>query len=248
MGLEQTVLARYIPKHIAIIMDGNGRWAKKRRMPRTYGHKKGSENLKDIALYCNKLGIEALSVYAFSTENWKRPKEEIDFLMKLPTEFEETFKGKFEDEDIRVIFSGRRDRFPQEVVTLIERVEEKTKDRKGLVLNICFDYGSHTEMLEAVKVISQKYKDDEITLEDIDISLMNNHLYTKELPPLDLLIRTSGEHRISNFLLWQLAYSELYFASVHWPAFNQKELLKALDDFQRRDRRFGGLDKGSEKK
>lgn len=247
MGLEQTVLARYIPKHIAIIMDGNGRWAKKRHMPRTYGHKKGSENLKNIALYCNKLGIKALSVYAFSTENWKRPKQEIDYLMGLPKEFEETFKGQFEEEDIRVVFSGRRDRFPKDVVDLIERVEDKTKDRNGLVLNICFDYGSHTEMLEAVKVISQEYKDGVIGLDDITVELMTNHLYTKDLPPLDLLIRTSGEARISNFLLWQLAYSELYFASVHWPAFSEKELLKALNDFQTRDRRFGGLDKGSDK-
>lgn len=244
MGLEQSVLQGYIPQHIAIIMDGNGRWAKARRMPRTYGHKKGSENLKDIAIYCNKLGIKALSVYAFSTENWKRPKEEIDYLMSLPKEFEETFKGRFEEEDIRVVFSGRRDRFPKDVVELIERVEEKTKDRKGLILNICFDYGSHTEMLEAVKTISEEYKNGLISLDDITVERFDDYLYTKELPPLDLLIRTSGEERISNFLLWQLAYSELYFAKAHWPAFNQKQLLKALADFQSRNRRFGGLDKG----
>lgn len=246
MGLEQTVLGRYIPRHIAIIMDGNGRWAKKRRMARTYGHKKGSENLKDIAIYCNRLGIQALSVYAFSTENWKRPKEEIDFLMSLPKEFEKTFKGKFEEEDIRVMFSGRRSKFPKEVVELMERVEEKTKDRKGLVLNICFDYGSHIEMLEAVKAIATEYKEGLIALDDITVDYMDQHLYTKDLPPLDLLIRTSGEQRISNFLLWQLAYSELYFAKVHWPAFTEKQLLKALDDFQCRNRRFGGLDKGEQ--
>ncbi len=241
MSLESRVLSRYIPNHLAIIMDGNGRWAKKRGLSRTMGHKKGSENLKDIAIYANKLGIKALSVYAFSTENWKRPKAEIDYLMKLPAEFRETFKGKFKENDIRVIFSGRRDRFPKDVQELIIEVEESTKDRIGMILNICFDYGSYTEILDAVKEISKDYKKGKIKLDDISEELMTSHLYTKELPKLDLLIRTSGEKRISNFLLWQLAYSELYFAKVHWPAFNNKQLLKALNDFQNRNRRFGGL-------
>jgi undecaprenyl diphosphate synthase len=241
MSLEKDVLKGYIPKHIAIIMDGNGRWAKKRGMPRTFGHKKGSENLKNIAIECKKLGIKALSVYAFSTENWKRPKAEIDYLMELPGEFEETFKGQFKEEDIRVMFSGRRDRFPKKVQDLIERVEEKTKDRRGMTLNICFDYGSYTEMLDAVKEIASEYKEGLIDLKDINEERMTSKLYTKDLPHLDLLIRTSGELRISNFLLWQLAYSELYFASVHWPAFNKKQLLKAIRDFQSRNRRFGGL-------
>lgn len=241
MSLEDRVLNGYIPGHIAIIMDGNGRWAKKRAMPRTFGHKKGSENLKDIAIVCNEIGIKALSVYAFSTENWKRPKAEIDYLMALPGEFKEVFKGKFKENDIRVIFSGRRDRFPKDVQELIKEVEEKTKDRKGLILNICFDYGSYTEIIDGVKEISKKYKKGDIKLDDINIELMNDHLYTRELPHLDLLIRTSGEERLSNFLLWQLAYSELFFAKKHWPAFNRKELFKALDNFQKRNRRFGGL-------
>ena len=246
MSLEDRVLSRYIPKHIAIIMDGNGRWAKSKNRRRTYGHKKGSENLKDIAIACQQLGIKALSVYAFSTENWRRPKAEIDYLMKLPSQFEETFKGRFKETDIRVMFSGRRDRFPADVQDLITRVEEKTKDRTAMTLNICFDYGSYTEMLDAVKEISVAYKNDEIDLDDITEDLMTSYLYTKELPKLDLLIRTSGEQRLSNFLLWQLAYSELYFADVHWPAFDKQELLKALDDFQSRNRRFGGLKKGEE--
>lgn len=241
MSLEKRVLSKPIPRHIAIILDGNGRWAKKRGLPRTLGHKKGTENLKDIALECQKLGIKALSVYAFSTENWKRPKAEIDYLMQLPNAFEEEYKGNFKEHDIRVIFSGRRDRFNEKVTELIKRVEEKTKERKGMILNICFDYGSQTEILEAVKEISKKYKKGDIKLDDIDASLMDEHLYTKELPPLDLLIRTSGEQRISNYLLWQLAYSELYFPKVPWPAFNRKELLKAMDSFQKRNRRFGGL-------
>lgn len=246
MNLENRVLNGYIPQHIAIIMDGNGRWAKKRRMPRTYGHKKGSENLKDIAIACKEIGIKALSVYAFSTENWKRPKAEIDYLMGLPKEFEETFKGKFEEHDIKVIFSGRRDRFPDHIIDLMNRVEEKTKDRNGMTLNICFDYGSYTEMIDAVKEIATEVKKGSVQIEDINESMFSNHLYTKDLPDLDLLIRTSGELRISNFLLWQLAYSELYFPKVHWPAFDKKQLLKAIDDFQKRNRRFGGLKKEEE--
>lgn len=246
MSLESRVLMGYIPKHIAIIMDGNGRWAKNRKLPRTFGHKMGSENLKNIASICNEIGIRALSVYAFSTENWSRPQKEIDYLMSLPKEFEETFKGKFKEEHIRVIFSGRKDRFPMDVQGLIKRVEEKTKDRTGLILNICFDYGSYTEILEGVKEISELYKKGIIGIDDINEELMTNHLYTKELPKLDLLIRTSGEERISNFLLWQLAYSELFFAKKNWPAFKRKELFKALDNFQKRNRRFGGL-KGDKK-
>jgi len=241
MSLEKRVLSNNIPNHIAIILDGNGRWAKKRGLPRTMGHKVGADNLKKIAIECSNLGIKALSVYAFSTENWKRPKEEIDYLMKLPKEFEEGFKGEFEDNGIRVMFSGRKDRFNNEVLGLMKRVEDKTKDRDKMILNICFDYGSQYEITEAVKQISMKYKENKIKLEDINEEMIGNHLYTKDLPKLDLLIRTSGELRISNFLLWQLAYSELYFPKVPWPAFNKKELLKAMDSFKKRNRRFGGL-------
>lgn len=241
MNLEKRVLSKKIPEHIAIILDGNGRWAKKRNLPRTLGHKAGSDNLHKIAISCSMIGIRALSVYAFSTENWNRPAEEIDFLMKLPREFEETYKGEFDKNDIRVIFSGRRDRFSKENFDLLTKIEEKTKNRTKMILNVCFDYGSYTEILEATKQISELYKNGEIKLDDINVDLMNSHLYTKELPPLDLLIRTSGELRISNFLLWQLAYSELYFTKKHWPAFNYKQLLKAIDDFQKRNRRYGGL-------
>ena len=230
MRLEKRVLSKQIPSHIAIILDGNGRWAKKHNMLRTMGHKKGSQNLKDITLVCNEIGIKALSVYAFSTENWNRPKSEVEYLMKLPREFEESYKGKFEEHDVKVIFSGRRDRFSEENLDLLNRIEEKTKDRKGLILNVCFDYGSHTEIIEAVKQISEKYKNNKIKLDDIDVKMIDNHLYTKDLPPLDLLIRTSGELRISNYLLWQLAYSELYFTSKLWPEFNRKELFKAIDN------------------
>ncbi|MFK5883530.1 MAG: isoprenyl transferase [Candidatus Izemoplasma sp.] len=241
MDLTTKITAKGVPFHIAIILDGNGRWAKKRHLPRTLGHKQGSANLKTIAIECSKLGIKALSVYAFSTENWKRPKEEIDFLMKLPREFTESFKGQFKENDIRVIFSGRKDRISKENLKLLTDIEVKTKDREGMILNICFDYGSQTELVEAFKQISIKIKSNELKIVDIDEQMITNHLYTKELPPLDLMIRTSGEQRLSNFLLWQLAYSELYFTKKHWPEFNKKELLKAIDDFQGRNRKYGGL-------
>ncbi|MCF7927125.1 MAG: isoprenyl transferase [Candidatus Izimaplasma sp.] len=241
MKLEKKVLNGYIPKHIAIIMDGNGRWAKKRHMPRTYGHKKGSENLKNIALECKGLGVKVLSVYAFSTENWQRPKKEVDYLMTLPGEFEASFKGQFEKEDIRVVFSGRRDRFPKKVQDLIKRVEEKTENRTGMTLNICFDYGSYTEITNAVQEIALDVKNNDLNISAITPDVISNHLYTKDLPKLDLLIRTSGELRLSNFFLWQVSYSELYFAKKHWPAFNKKALLLAIEDFQNRKRRYGGL-------
>jgi len=241
VSLEKKVMSKKIPHHIAIILDGNGRWANKRGLPRTIGHKKGAENLKDTAISCSKLGIKALSVYAFSTENWNRPKDEVDYLMALPKEFEETYKGNFKEYDIRVIFSGRKDRFSPENLALMNKIETNTKDRNGMVLNVCFDYGSHTEIIGAMKDISELYKSGKITLDDINVELVENHLYTKELPPLDLLIRTSGEQRISNFLLWQIAYSEFYFTKKYWPEFSEKELLKAIDDFQNRSRRFGGI-------
>ncbi|MCK5762194.1 MAG: isoprenyl transferase [Candidatus Izimaplasma sp.] len=232
---------KYIPKHIAIILDGNGRWAQKHKMIRTLGHKVGAENLKKIAIVCSEIGIEVLSVYAFSTENWNRPQDEVDYLMKLPREFNESSKGQFEEIGIKIVFSGRKNRFSPENIELINNIEEKTKERKGLILNVCFDYGSHIEIIEAVKEISKEYKNNKIKLDDINVKMIDNHLYTRDLPPLDLLIRTSGEIRISNFLLWQLAYSELYFTKKMWPEFNRKELFKALDNFQKRNRRFGEI-------
>ncbi|MBU1020630.1 MAG: isoprenyl transferase [Firmicutes bacterium] len=234
-------MSKKIPHHIAIILDGNGRWANKRGLPRTMGHRKGAENLRDTVISCSKLGIKALSVYAFSTENWNRPKDEVDYLMALPKEFEETYKGNFKEHNIRVIFSGRKDRFSKENLALINKIEQNTQDRTGMILNVCFDYGSHTEIISAMKDISELYKTGNIKLDDINVELVNSHLYTKDLPPLDLLIRTSGEQRISNFLLWQIAYSEFYFTKKYWPEFSEKELLKALNDFQNRTRRFGGI-------
>jgi undecaprenyl diphosphate synthase len=230
-----------IPKHIAIILDGNGRWAKKRGMPRTFGHQKGVENIKTVAIAAAEFGIKALSVYAFSTENWKRPKKEVDFLMKLPGEFEKKFKDEFKKHDIKVMFSGRKTHLSQENLEILERITEKTKDRQGLILNICFDYGSQTEIVEAVQDIACLVKDGVIDPKDINKDMIEERLYTKDLPELDLLIRPSGEIRLSNFLLWQAAYAELYFCKTYWPAFSKKTLEKALVDYTKRQRRFGGL-------
>ncbi|HKL47235.1 MAG TPA: isoprenyl transferase, partial [Candidatus Izemoplasmatales bacterium] len=230
-----------IPKHIAIILDGNGRWARKRGMPRTFGHQRGVENIRKVAIAAGDFGIKALSVYAFSTENWKRPKDEVNFLMKLPGEFEKKFKDEFKKHDIKVMFSGRKTHLSKENLDILERITENTKDRKGLILNICFDYGSQTEITEAVKEIALAVKNGEIQPKNITVDSISNRLYTKDLPQLDLLIRPSGEIRLSNFLLWQAAYAELYFCKTYWPAFSKKSLEKALVDYTKRNRRFGGL-------
>lgn len=232
-----------IPEHIAIILDGNGRWAKRRGMPRTFGHQVGVENIKKITLAASELGIKALSVYAFSTENWKRPKDEVDFLMKLPAEFRKKFSEDFKKFDVKVMFSGRKTHLSKENLEILEDITQNTKDRKGIILNICFDYGSQTEITEAVKQIAQDVVSGIKKPEDIEPNDIEKYLYTKDLPKLDLWIRPSGEVRLSNFLLWQSAYAELYFCKVYWPAFNKKELQKAILSFNGRDRRFGGLKK-----
>lgn len=230
-----------LPKHVAIILDGNGRWAKKRGLSRSDGHKHGALNLRRISLLSEKLGIDVLSVYAFSTENWKRPKTEVDYLMQLPKVFEEEFKDDFEKYHIRVVFSGRRDRLSDDNVALLERVEKESKDRTGLILNICLDYGSHHELVEATKAIAGKVEKGTLSIDSIDENVIASHLYTKDLPPVDYLIRTSGEVRLSNFLLWQVAYAEFYFTKTPWPAFKERQFLKAIKDYQNRSRRFGGL-------
>lgn len=230
-----------IPQHVAIILDGNGRWAKRRGMPRTYGHQRGVENIRTITLAASELGIKALSVYAFSTENWSRPQPEVDFLMKLPGEFEKKFRDDFEKFDVRVRFSGRKTRLSKENLEILERITKNTKDRQGIVLNICFDYGSHAEITEAVQQLAKDVQDNLLKPEDILPEDIEARLYTSDLPKLDLLIRPSGEVRLSNFLLWQAAYAELYFCKTFWPAFSKKDLEKAIIEFNNRSRRFGGL-------
>ncbi len=230
-----------IPKHLAIILDGNGRWAKRRGMPRTYGHQIGIENIRTIAIECSALGVKALSVYAFSTENWKRPQAEVDYLMTMPAQFEKQFKDDFEKYDIKVVFSGRTTKMSEANAEILARITKNTEHRTGLILNICFDYGSYYELTEAVKAIAKDVAEGKLAAEDIRPETIESHLFTKDLPKLDLLIRTSGEIRLSNYLLWQAAYSELYFTKTPWPAFDKKELHKALEEFTNRDRRYGGL-------
>jgi undecaprenyl diphosphate synthase len=233
-----------IPAHVAIILDGNGRWAQRRGMSRTFGHQAGIENIRKVALLCSDLGVKALSVFAFSTENWKRPQPEVDFLMKMPGEFETKFADDFAKHDVKVIFSGRRTRLSQENLDTLDRITKQSAARTGLVLNVCFDYGSHAELTAAVAAIAEDVKNGRLAPADIVPATIAARLYTKDLPPLDLLIRTSGEQRLSNFLLWQAAYAELYFTKTYWPAFGYADLAKAFAAFGKRDRRYGGLKKG----
>ena len=221
-----------LPNHVAIILDGNGRWAKKRLMPRTYGHKVGSDNLVELSKYCNRIGLKNLTVFAFSTENWKRPSDEVKYLMFLLKDiFERIFKKMDEDMRIRVI--GERDNLSEDVLDVINRVEEKTKNNTGMNFNIAFNYGSRDEIIHAVKeMVDNK--------EEISKENLSKHLYVGDV---DLLIRTSGEQRISNFLLWQISYSELYFTDVYFPDFDSKEFDKAIETYNNRNRRFGGLNK-----
>jgi undecaprenyl diphosphate synthase len=231
-----------IPSHIAIILDGNGRWAKERGKPRIYGHRHGAFNLRDLAKYANSIGIKYMTVYCFSTENWKRPNDEVNFLMNTPAWYIKRFwKTLVENSNIKYKMIGRRDRLPKKLLNAIEDMENSTKDHTGLVLTLCIDYGSRDEITTAVKNIANDVKNGIINPEDINEDLITNNLFTKDYPPLDLLIRTSGECRISNFLLWQLAYSELYFTDTYFPAFTPEKLEEALIQFQNRNRRFGGL-------
>lgn len=231
----------HLPRHVAIILDGNGRWAKQRGMPRTFGHRAGVDNIRNIALAAQEIGIEALTVFAFSTENWNRPEDEVAFLMTLPSEFDKKFHADFEKRDIRVRFSGRRTKLSPENLAIMDHIAADSKDRKGMVLNVCFDYGSYDEITHAVRSLAEACRNGALEPEAITPELLSSRLSTADLPPLDLLIRTSGERRLSNFLLWQAAYTELYFTPVYWPAFTKKDLEDALADYSGRDRRFGAV-------
>ncbi|HEY8445437.1 MAG TPA: isoprenyl transferase [Bacilli bacterium] len=225
---------KVIPTHVAIIMDGNGRWAKKRGLPRNYGHQKGAENLLKIVRIANKMQIKYLTVFAFSTENWKRPQEEVKYLMDLPFQFLEKTKKEFTDDNIRVKVIGTKDNLSEDLIKKIEEVESSTNHNTALTLIIAFNYGGKEEIIHAIK----KIKNDNI---DITEENFHNYLYTKDIPDVDLLILTSGEYRISNFLLWQTAYSELYFTDVLWPDFDKKCFEEAINEYNKRERRFGGL-------
>ena len=231
-----------MPKSIAIIMDGNRRWAKAQGKPVSFGHKEGAKTLEKIVRYANKIGLEYITVYAFSTENWKRDKEEVDYLMDL---FIKVFKDNFKsikEKGVKIVFSGVKTKLNDKVLKEMKRMTEETKNNKNGVFNICLNYGGQDEIVEATKKIVSDVKEGKIKIDDINKDMYSSYLFN-DLPPIDLMIRTSGEYRISNFMLWQMAYAELYFTDVLWPDFDEKELDKAIDSFNKRDRRFGGVKK-----
>ncbi|MCA0969107.1 isoprenyl transferase [Halobacillus litoralis] len=232
---------KQIPKHVAIIMDGNGRWAKNRGMPRIAGHKEGMEVVKKIVRFASDLGVEVLTLYAFSTENWKRPRNEVEFLMKLPVDFLNTYLPELIEKNVRVQTIGDFDVLPPHTKKAVQEAIERTKDNDGLILNFALNYGSRFEMVNAVKQIAAKVERGELDTEEIDEALFSSELYTCDLVEPDLLIRTSGEQRLSNFLLWQLAYAEFWFTEVYWPDFTENHFEKALYDYQNRKRRYGGV-------
>ena len=230
-----------IPTHVAIIMDGNGRWAKKRNMPRVKGHYEGMQTVKKITKYASKLGIQYLTLYAFSPENWARPKEEVSYLMDLPEKMFTSFMPELMENNVKVEVIGVVEKLPENTRKAVEDAIEQTKNNTGLKLIFALNYGSKDEIVTAVKRIAQGAANNEYKVEEIDEQLISDNLFTKDTPDPDLLIRTSGEQRISNFLLWQIAYSEFIFTKVAWPDFVEEEFYKALLEYQSRDRRFGGL-------
>ncbi len=229
-----------LPNHVAIILDGNGRYAKKRLLPRQVGHKKGADNLKTIAEYANKIGLGYMTVYAFSTENWKREQEEVDYLMKLLEDYLDSFMRDFKDTNIIIDTIGDLTKLSDKLNKKIKEVKKETKQNTGLHFTIAINYGSRDEIKRAVKSIANDVLESKINVDTIDEELISSYLDTKALPNPDLLIRTSNEQRISNFLMWQLSYSELYFSEKLWPEFTTSDFDKALLDFASRERRFGG--------
>ncbi|MFB9056201.1 isoprenyl transferase [Mariniflexile ostreae] len=239
MDLEQEVLQKPLPKHIAIIMDGNGRWAKQQGMLRAFGHKNGTKAVRETVEASAKLGIENLTLYAFSTENWNRPKPEVDTLMRLLVSSLKKEIKTLQENNIKLCTIGNIKSLPAKVYKELEGVVNATKTNDRMILTLALSYGSREEIINTVKEISIKVKNNIISPEKIDESIINEHLYTQNLPDVDLLIRTSGEQRISNFLLWQIAYAELHFTSILWPDFKKTDLLNAIIEYQKRERRFG---------
>lgn len=228
-----------LPKHLAIIMDGNGRWAKQQGLLRAFGHEKGTNSVRTTVETCAKLGIENLTLYAFSTENWNRPKLEVDTLMNLLIKSLKKELKTLEENDIKLNSIGNIDKLPKSAQKKLLEVINKTKENKRMTLTLALSYGSREELISSIKTIANKVKNNIISIETIDESIINQHLYTHNLPDVDLLIRTSGEHRISNFLLWQIAYAELFFTDVLWPDFTEEHLYEAIISYQKRERRFG---------
>ncbi|MBO0959117.1 isoprenyl transferase [Neobacillus sp. MM2021_6] len=230
-----------VPEHVAIIMDGNGRWAKKRALPRIAGHHEGMKVVRNTTMLANDIGIKVLTLYAFSTENWKRPKNEVEYIMKLPEEFLGTFLPELIENNVQVKMMGYKDQLPVHTLRAIENAMEETKNNNGLILNFALNYGSRAEILDAVKQVLNDNKNGILKETELDEKVFSSYLMTTNYTDPDLLIRTSGEIRLSNFMLWQLAYSELWFTEVLWPDFSEEHLLEAIEAFQNRQRRFGGI-------
>lgn len=230
-----------MPRHVAIILDGNGRWAKAKGMPRNYGHAQGSKNVERICEEAWRMGIKYLTVYAFSTENWNRPKDEVDALTKLLRNYMKTCLKTAAKNDMKIRVIGDITRLDEDIRSRIEELEKSTKDNGGLNFQIAINYGSRDEITRAVRRIAADCRDGRLAAEEIDEQVIDRYLDTHDIPDPDLLIRTSGEQRLSNYLLWQLAYTEFYFTDVPWPDFTKEELLKAVEQYNARDRRYGGV-------
>ncbi len=230
-----------IPAHIGVIMDGNGRWAKRRGLPRSAGHKAGADNLEKMCDYCGSIGVKALTVYAFSTENWSRPQKEVDALMDLLYSYLLTVEEKFKNRNMRLQISGDRTPFSDKIKAAIIHAEEVTAPGDGMVLNIALNYGGRDEIVRAARKTAEDVKAGKISPDDIDEDYFGKYMYTANLPEVDLIIRPSGEKRLSNFLLWQAAYAEFWYSDICWPDFKDKDMERAIIDFQKRDRRFGNV-------
>lgn len=233
-------LPEILPEHIAFIMDGNGRWAKKRGLPRKFGHREGAKNFRRIARYCKDIGIKNITFYAFSTENWKRPKDEVDAIIELFREYIVDVRN-YIGEEVRVLFLGDKSIFDADLQKKMNDLEEDTKDNHEMTMLLAINYGGRDEVVHVSKILAQKAADGEIKPEDITEDMFGSYLYTQDVPDVDLMIRPSGELRLSNFLIWQSAYAEFYFTDVLWPDFSPDELEKALVNFAGRSRRFGGV-------
>lgn len=238
---EHKVDFENLPQHIGIIMDGNGRWAKKRGLPRSGGHAAGAKTFERIVEDAGNIGIKVVTVYAFSTENWSRPKDEVNALMNLLEDYLDNGLERLAGRDVKIHFIGDSSAFSQEFQKKLRHMEKATRDNGGLLLNVALNYGSRAEITSAIKQIALKIKDGTLDYDDINENLVSQHLYTAGQPDPDLIIRPSGEFRLSNFLMWQGAYSELWFSNCLWPDFTKDDLLKAISDYQKRNRRFGGV-------
>lgn len=240
-NLKYDIDLEKMPTHIAIIMDGNGRWAKSRFLPRTAGHKAGVETIRRVVKEADRLGVKYLTLYAFSTENWKRPKLEVDALMNLLVTYLKNEIDELHKNNVKLTAVGDFEKLPEACVRELHSAMDKTKDNTGVHLNLALNYGGRNDIREAVVEIAKEYKDGKISLDDITEETIKKHLSTGEIPDPDLVIRTSGEQRLSNFLLWDVAYSEFYYTDIHWPDFDGEALEKAIYSYQKRDRRFGGV-------